>query len=400
MPTFYRLNGTVTDNVGLPIAGANIAVLTQPANTSSTPGSPLATLFADPAGATPLANPVQTSGLGEYFFYAAAGTYTLQVYPSPAGVQFPVRLYPDTNVIAPGAGTVTNVALTVPSWLTVSGSPVTSTGTLAVSSANVNANFVLAGPTTGSPGPLTPRALVAADIAGLGAGSVSSVDFAITVPSFLAAVVSGTPITSSGTISVAVTANSVAANLVLAGPTSGGLGALTARSLVGADLPFPGASSLGGVQAFTAPSHQFFTQLDTSGVLHAAQPAASDLSNGVTGSGAVVLAVSPTLTGTAIVANLNVGGHLDAGPSGSPSGPNTDLAGTITISSGATTQAFSFGTAFASAPVVVLTPTSDTTGMGTWWVTSTISGFTAHRTNTSSPPAAVTFNYVVVGNPN
>jgi hypothetical protein len=61
-------------------------------------------------------------------------------------------------------GTVTSVALTVPSWLGVSGSPVTTTGTLAVTAVNQNANRVLAGPATG--GAATPdfRALVPADL--------------------------------------------------------------------------------------------------------------------------------------------------------------------------------------------------------------------------------------------
>lgn len=62
------------------------------------------------------------------------------------------------------AGTVTSVALTVPSFLTVAGSPVTSSGTLAVSLANQTANTVFAGPATGSPAAPTFRSLVAADI--------------------------------------------------------------------------------------------------------------------------------------------------------------------------------------------------------------------------------------------
>ena len=61
-------------------------------------------------------------------------------------------------------GTVTSVALTVPSILSVSGSPITSSGTLAISLATESANRVLAGPTTGSAATPTFRALVAADI--------------------------------------------------------------------------------------------------------------------------------------------------------------------------------------------------------------------------------------------
>jgi hypothetical protein len=62
-------------------------------------------------------------------------------------------------------GAVSSVAMTVPTdILAVSGSPVTSSGTLAVTKANQSANVVFAGPTTGSPAAPTMRALVAADL--------------------------------------------------------------------------------------------------------------------------------------------------------------------------------------------------------------------------------------------
>lgn len=61
-------------------------------------------------------------------------------------------------------GTVTSVALTVPAEFSVSGSPVTSSGTLAVTKANESANTVWAGPTSGSAAQPTFRALVSADL--------------------------------------------------------------------------------------------------------------------------------------------------------------------------------------------------------------------------------------------
>jgi hypothetical protein len=64
-----------------------------------------------------------------------------------------------------GSGTVTSIALTVPpALLSVSGSPITSSGTLAVALANQSANTVLAGPLSGSPVAPTFRALTVADI--------------------------------------------------------------------------------------------------------------------------------------------------------------------------------------------------------------------------------------------
>ena len=62
------------------------------------------------------------------------------------------------------SGTVTSVGLSLPSILSVSGSPVTSSGTLSASLANQNANLVFVGPASGSAAAPTFRTLVAADI--------------------------------------------------------------------------------------------------------------------------------------------------------------------------------------------------------------------------------------------
>lgn len=64
-----------------------------------------------------------------------------------------------------GVGTVTSVALSLPVGLfTVSGSPVTTSGTLSASLNTQTANYVWAGPTTGAASAPTFRALVAGDI--------------------------------------------------------------------------------------------------------------------------------------------------------------------------------------------------------------------------------------------
>lgn len=63
-----------------------------------------------------------------------------------------------------GGGTVTSVALSAPSEFSVSGSPVTTTGTLDLDWVNQSANTILAGPTIGLPAVPTFRSLVAADI--------------------------------------------------------------------------------------------------------------------------------------------------------------------------------------------------------------------------------------------
>lgn len=63
-----------------------------------------------------------------------------------------------------GSGTVTSVGLTLPSIFGVSGSPVTTSGTLAATLNNQTANLVFAGPSSGGAATPTFRSLVTADI--------------------------------------------------------------------------------------------------------------------------------------------------------------------------------------------------------------------------------------------
>lgn len=63
-----------------------------------------------------------------------------------------------------GGGSVTSVALTAPGFLSVSGSPITTAGTIALNLATQTANTIFSGPTTGAASAPTFRALVAADI--------------------------------------------------------------------------------------------------------------------------------------------------------------------------------------------------------------------------------------------
>lgn len=80
-----------------------------------------------------------------------------------------------------------------------------------------------------------------------------------------------------------------------------GSGSFDISNLVPLQNPFiagpAGANSVLPV-VFVPIAHQFLTGMNISGVFSSAQPAASDLTNGTTGSGAVVLAASPAITGT------------------------------------------------------------------------------------------------------
>ena len=186
-----------------------------------------------------------------------------------------------TNSSWDSTGTVTSVSATVPtSILSISGGPVSTSGTLAIDLVTQTANYVWAGPTTGAAANPTFRALVAADLPtipfsgvsgtvpinqggtgqttasaafdalapsqtgnsgkylttngtttswGTAAGTVTSVDLSLPLYSM-----SGNPITSSGTITG--TLSSQTQNTVLAAP-DGSSGAPTFRSLVAADIP-------------------------------------------------------------------------------------------------------------------------------------------------------------------
>ncbi len=65
---------------------------------------------------------------------------------------------------AGNAGTVTSVNMSVPTYMSVAGGPITSSGTLTVSYGNENANLIFAGPTGGAAGSPAFRTLVVGDI--------------------------------------------------------------------------------------------------------------------------------------------------------------------------------------------------------------------------------------------
>lgn len=107
--------------------------------------------------------------------FASNGCTNLQV-PQYNGSAWVCKSLATTDVS--GSGTVSSVALTAPSSvLTVGGTPVTGSGTLAITFANQSANLVWAGPNTGAATAPTFRALVTADfpLTGVGAGSYPKV---------------------------------------------------------------------------------------------------------------------------------------------------------------------------------------------------------------------------------
>ena len=113
--------------------------------------------------------------------------------------------------------------------------------------------------------------------AAVGIGTVTSVGFtdASNTPIFA---IAGTPITNSGVLTQ--TLHTQTANIVFAGPQSGGAAQPGFRALVGTDLPNPGASSKGGIQSITSLGSNWIAYIDTSGVPHQSQPTYTDLAAG------------------------------------------------------------------------------------------------------------------------
>ena len=116
-----------------------------------------------------------------------------------------------------GAGTVTSVALSLPNIFTVSGSPVTSSGTLTGSLATQSANAIFAGPTTGSAAAPAFRALVAADIPDISATYLTVTTAASTYLTGNQTVTLSGDATGSGATAITVTiANDAVTNAKLA----------------------------------------------------------------------------------------------------------------------------------------------------------------------------------------
>lgn len=92
------------------------------------------------------------------------------------------------------------------------------------------------------------------------------------------------PLTGGGNLGADLTLSlgTQSAGTILAGPATGNPAAPGFRALVGTDIPFPGASALGGVQSKTCSTSNWFNMLSTSGVLGCSQPSFSDITGIIT----------------------------------------------------------------------------------------------------------------------
>jgi hypothetical protein len=194
------------------------------------------------------------------------------------------------------------------------------------------------------------------------AGTVFNVGLAM--PSIFT--VSGSPVTNTGTLTAVL--NTQAANLVFAGPGSGGAVAPTFRSLVGADLPNPSATTLGGIQSLAAVGSRWINTISTSGVPSATQPAFTDISGtalvtqGGTGlvagasGGVPYFSTSTTLASSGVLtaSALLLGGGAGAAPTALGS-----LGTTTTVLHGNAAGAPTFGAVVLTADVSGVLPVAN-----------------------------------------
>jgi hypothetical protein len=108
------------------------------------------------------------------------------------------------------------------------------------------------------------------------------------------------PLAGGGNLSVdrTISLGTQSANQVLAGPTTGSAAAPGFRAIVGADLPNPSGSTLGGIEALTCATHQWLNTISTGGVPACAQPSVTDISGGAALTSSNDTNVTVTLGGT------------------------------------------------------------------------------------------------------
>lgn len=211
--------------------GQEVIMVAQTTNTGASTfvfnGAPAANIVK--AGGAALASGDITTTAPALLIYQTGGTW-LDLDPQTGG----------------GSGSVTSVGMTVPSWLTVAGSPVTSSGTLAVTAAGAQAqNEVLASP-NGSAGAVALRALVNGDLptSGVTAGSYTNSNLTINAQGIVTAASNGSGggvssvSNSDGSLTISPTTGAVVGSLNYAHA-----GTWTALETFSAGVNLSGASS-------------------------------------------------------------------------------------------------------------------------------------------------------------
>jgi len=302
--------------------------------------------------------------------------------------------------VSAGTGTVTSVAATVPAFLSITGSPVTTTGTLAISlsgtalpvanggtgQTSYTDGQLLIGNTTGNT--LTKTTLTAGSGISItnGGGSIS---IAATGSGTVTSVTGTSPVVSSGGATPAIslaasygdTQNPYAsktANYVLAAP-NGSAGVPTFRAIVAADIPTLNQSTTGSAATLTTPRAIYGNNFDGSAAL--TQIIASTY--GGTGNGFTKFTGATTAERTYTLPDASSTIVVQGGALGTPSsGTVTNLTGTASINIngtvGATTPAAGAFTSVTASTTLGVTGTTTLTGVATLTANPVLSAGTAN----------------------
>lgn len=273
--------------------------------------------------------------------------------------------------IPAGTGTVTSVALTVPSFLSVAGSPVTSSGTLAVTLSGTalpitsgGTGQITAGPAFNALSPITSTGDL---IIGIGTNSASRLaigtnnqlltsngttaswitpafgtvtSVAATVPAFLS--VAGSPITTSGTLAISFSGSALPiANGGTAATTKSGAFDSLSPMTTGGDLIYGGTSGT-GTRLANGSAGQVLTSAGTT-----LAPTWSNASTGTVTSVALSLPSFITVSGSPVTTSGTLTGTLATQAAGTFfAGPTSGAAAAPTFRAlqAPTIQQFTAGT--------------------------------------------------------
>jgi hypothetical protein len=155
-----------------------------------------------------------------------------------------------------GHGTVTSVGLSLPALFSVTGSPVTTSGTLTATLAAQSANLVLAGPATGTAAAPAFRSLVADDVPTIPSSKVSGLGTLATQSGTFSGTSSGTNTGDQDLSGLAVRANNLS-DLANAATARGNLGAAASGAITGSGLTTATNRLVGRSATGTGPLEEF-----------------------------------------------------------------------------------------------------------------------------------------------
>ncbi len=237
------LSGQVFTPNGYPAASVPVRVCAY--TSTGIPCTPLSSIYSDITLTTSIGNPYTTDSNGNFAFYVGLGTYVVQI---TVGTVTYSQLF-----TANGNASVSSVSLSMPGIFTVSGSPVTTSGTFTVTFASQSANLAFLSP-NGSSGTPTFRSIVKLDLPFTYSGNTSqlaTVSGTLTNNSLLAADASGNIVNASGSTLSTIT---ISTSLILSYIGSGQcLQTTTGGAVVGTGVPCGTVTSVGltGPNIFT-----------------------------------------------------------------------------------------------------------------------------------------------------